>query len=134
MLARDVVSDIRAHLKDESHQSRPSTYRFMRRLYVGTRGHSQVAWSALFRTFRREDHEFGPDELRLAERVATCGYAVEPGFLPRDTASRIAEQVLALGGAERSPVRVDYPQNLLLSLPEIRRLLVDQRLLAAAAT
>jgi hypothetical protein len=105
----------------------------MRRLYVKSHGRSQTIWSLLFRALRRHGRDLGDDRLRLAERVMNDGYAVEPGFLDPLATSRLAAAILDLPGAERTPVRIDYEPNDLLTIPAISDLLIDERVLAAAA-
>jgi hypothetical protein len=139
--------DLAAHLRDESHVSKPSTYRLQRRMYVRSKGRSRALWSAGFRLARPVRRRSIPDTLGVLPALERDGCAVVPGFLPADRVAALRsyfeEQPGQMRGRETPPgtrvrdtnggLRFDFSQQTFLGADGVLDIATDPRLVDLAA-
>lgn len=149
--ALSVVTDLRAHLRDESHRSHRTSYEGLRRAYVLTHGQSTRLLSGTVRHARRSTRRIGnslPDTLGVAREVDANGCAVRSGYVDHRTVEEIRDYLSDKPGAaigERfarteygrvedltRELKFEYPTSLILDAPHVLRILTSDEIVAAA--
>jgi hypothetical protein len=146
-----VLADLRAHLRDESHHGRESTYVALRRAYVLSHGVSTRLLSSLIRQRRHAASRAGSgfdDVLSIEPEVRANGFAVRTGFVaPHAVAEMISyfstQPGDAIGDEPRFTryervadvargLKFEYARDVTLGAPHVLEVLTSEPLLAAA--
>ena len=140
-------TDLVAHLKDESHVSKVSTYELQRKLYVRSKGRSRSVWSAGFGAIRPVRWRSLPDPLGVGPALERDGCAIVPDFLDPGRVEALRtyfeQQPGEMRGRETPPgtrvgdtsggLRFDFSLRTFLGADGILDIATDPRLVDVAA-